>query len=227
MKRFKKFWLISIIIFLLFVVTVAWVNVTITKLGKSYSYNSIDSIPHNHCALVLGTSKYLWNGKRNLYYTNRIKAAVELYNCDKVDFIIVSGDNRNRNYNEPITMYNDLIAAGIPNKKIILDYAGFRTLDSVVRGKEVFGQDKFTIVSQAFHNQRAVYIARKKGIEAIAFNTDDEAGKLAFKVQLREVAARMLVVFDMITSKQPHFLGEKIMIPDENSSFTLPLDTKP
>ena len=227
MKRFKIFWLISIIICLLLVVAVAWVNVTITKLGNRYSYNSIDSIPHNHCALVLGTSKYLWNGKRNLYYTNRIKAAVELYNSDKVDYIIVSGDNRNRNYNEPITMYNDLIAAGIPNKKIILDYAGFRTLDSVVRGKEVFGQEKFTIVSQAFHNQRAIYIARSKGIEAIAFNTDDEAGKLAFKVQLREVAARMLVVFDMITSKQPHFLGEKIMIPNENSSFTLPLDTKP
>jgi SanA protein len=215
------------IICLIFVVAVTWVNVTITKTGNKYSYNSIDSIPHNHCALVLGTSKYLWNGKRNLYYTNRIKAAVELYNCDKVDFIIVSGDNRNRNYNEPITMYNDLIAAGIPNKKIILDYAGFRTLDSVVRGKEVFGQDKFTIVSQAFHNQRAVYIARKKGIEAIAFNTNDEAGELAFKVQAREIAARILVVFDMITSKQPHFLGEKIMIPDENSPFTLPLDTKP
>lgn len=199
---------------LLFVIAVTWVNVTITNTGNRYSYSSIDSIPHNHCALVLGTSKYLWNGKRNLYYTNRIKAAVELYNHNKVDFIIVSGDNRNRNYNEPITMYNDLIAAGIPNKKIILDYAGFRTLDSVVRGKEVFGQDKFTIVSQAFHNQRAIYIARKKGIEAIAFNAEDTSGKLAFKVQTREIAARILVVIDMLTSKQPYFLGEKVVVPD-------------
>ena len=227
MKRFKIVILIAIIICFLFVVFVTWVNVTITKIGNSYSYSSIDSIPHNHCALVLGTSKYLWNGKRNLYYTNRIKAAVELYNHSKIDFIIVSGDNRNRNYNEPITMYNDLIAAGIPNKKIILDYAGFRTLDSVVRGKEVFGQDQFTIVSQAFHNQRAIYIARKKGIEAIAFNTEDEPGKHAFKVQIREVAARILVVFDMITYRQPHFLGEKVMIPNENIPFSLPLDTKP
>jgi len=227
LKRFKIVILITLFICFLFVLFVTWVNVTITKIGNSYCYSSIDSIPHNHCALVLGTSKYLWNGKRNLYYTNRIKAAVELYNCDKVDFIIVSGDNRNRNYNEPITMYNDLIAAGIPNKKIILDYAGFRTLDSVVRGKEVFGQDQFTIVSQAFHNQRAIYIARKKGIEAIAFNTEDEPGKLAFKVQIREVAARILVVFDMITSRQPHFLGEKVMIPNENIPFSLPLDTKP
>ena len=124
-------------------------------------------------------------------------------------------------------MYNDLIAAGIPNKKIILDYAGFRTLDSVVRGKEVFGQDKFTIVSQLFHNQRALYIARQKGIEAIAFNTEDNGEKLALKVQLRELGARMLVVIDMITSKQPHFLGEKVIIPDEISPFSFPPDTKP
>jgi len=227
LKRLKIFSIIAIIICFLFVISVTWVNLTITKAGNAYSFNSIDSIPHNHCALVLGTSKYLWNGKRNLYYTNRIKAAVELYNHNKIDFIIVSGDNRNRNYNEPITMYNDLIAAGIPSKKIILDYAGFRTLDSVVRGKEVFGQEKFTIVSQAFHNQRAVYIARKRGIEAIAFNTEDEPGEMNFKVQIREVAARMLVVFDMITSKQPHFLGEKVVIPKESVPFTLPLDTKP
>lgn len=127
----------------------------------------------------------------------------------------MSGDNRNRNYNEPITMYNDLVQAGIPNRKIILDYAGFRTLDSVVRGKEVFGQDKFTIVSQSFHNQRAVYIARKKGIEAIAFNTEDVTGILTLKVQMREIAARMLVIFDMAISRQPHFLGEKVVVPVE------------
>jgi SanA protein len=194
---------------------VAWINFEITKTGNLYCYSSVVSIPHNHCALVLGTSKYLWNGKKNLYYTNRIKAVVELYNKNKIDFIIVSGDNRNRNYNEPITMYNDLIAAGIPGRKIIADYAGFRTLDSVVRGKEVFGQNKFTIVSQSFHNQRAIYIARKKGIEAIAFNSENVTSKFAFKVQVREVAARILVLFDMMTARQPHFLGEKVIIPDD------------
>jgi len=214
LNRIKKIGTILLIICILFVVFVSWLNVTITKKGNQFIYSSIDSIPHNHCGLVLGTSKYLWNGKRNLYYTNRIKAAVELFNCNKIDLIIVSGDNRNRNYNEPITMYNDLVTAGIPNKKIILDYAGFRTLDSVVRGKEVFGQDKFTIVSQSFHNQRAIYIARMKGIEAIAFNAEDVTGKLALRVQMREVAARVLVFIDLFTSKQPHFLGEKVIIPD-------------
>jgi len=227
LKKIKKFWLILLITCILFVVAILWVNNTITKSGNRYCYSSIDSIPYNHCALVLGTSKYLWNGRRNLYYTNRIKAAVELYNHNKIDFIIVSGDNRARNYNEPITMYNDLVLAGIPNKKIILDYAGFRTLDSVVRGKEVFGQNKFTIVSQLFHNQRAIYIARKKGIEAIAFNAEDNSGILSFKVQMRELAARMLVLFDMVTEKQPHFLGEKVIIPDEERPFSLSPDAKP
>ena len=215
MKKSKIVWLILFIICFLLLVCVAWINFAITKTGNLYCYSSVDSIPHNHCALVLGTSKYLWNGKKNLYYTNRIKAVVELYNRNKIDFIIVSGDNRNRNYNEPITMYNDLIAAGIPGRKIIADYAGFRTLDSVVRGKEVFGQNKFTIVSQSFHNQRAIYIARKKGIEAIAFNSENVKSKFAFKVQIREVAARILVLFDMMTARQPHFLGEKVIIPDD------------
>jgi len=196
-------------------------------MGNQYCYNSVDSIPYNHCALVLGTSKYLANGSRNIYYTNRIKAAVELYFCYKIDYIIVSGDNRKRNYNEPITMYNDLVAAGIPGRKIILDYAGFRTLDSVVRGKEVFGQHKFTIVSQSFHNQRAIYISRKKGIEAIGFNCGDYSENFDFKLRMREFGARVLVIYDMVTGRQPHFLGEKVEIPAGSESFMLPSDAKP
>ena len=207
--------MVTLIIIGLFTVgLIGFIHVSITKTGNRYCYNSVDSIPHNHCGLVLGTSKYLANGHRNRYYTDRIKASVKLYNHNKIDYIIVSGDNRNRNYNEPITMYNDLVSAGIPGRKIILDYAGFRTLDSVVRCKEVFGQDRFTIVSQSFHNQRAIYIARKKGIEAIAFDSEDSTEENDYKVQLREIAARMLMLFDMFTARQPHFLGEKISIPN-------------
>ena len=214
MKILKKYIVALLVLFLLFVSSVVLVNMIITKAGNPFCYNSVDSVPHNHCALVLGTSKYQANGTRNQYYTDRIKASVKLYNNNKIDYIIVSGDNRNRNYNEPITMYNDLVAAGIPGRKIILDYAGFRTLDSVVRAKEVFGQTKFTIVSQSFHNQRAIYIAHKKGIEAVAFNSEETDANIDFKVQMREVAARMLVLYDMMTSKQPHFLGEKVVIPE-------------
>lgn len=164
--------------------------------------------------MVLGTSKYLVGGRTNLYYLYRIQAATYLYFYHKVDYIIVSGDNRNINYNEPIRMYNDLIAAGIPKEKIILDYAGFRTLDSVVRGKEVFGQDQYTIVSQPFHSQRAVYIARKKGIKAVAYNAEDVVNTFSLELIIRETGARVLMAIDLLLERQPHFLGEKIRIPD-------------
>jgi len=214
LKSLRTYLITFFIICLVTVSFITYSHLSITKIGNRFCYNSVDSIPHNHCALVLGTSKYLANGHRNRYYTDRIKASVKLYNSNKIDYIIVSGDNRNRNYNEPVTMYNDLIAAGVPGKKIILDYAGFRTLDSVVRCKEVFGQDKFTIVSQSFHNQRAIYLARKKGIEAIAFNSEDRTENTDLKVQMREVAARMLMQYDRMTARQPHFLGEKVVIPN-------------
>jgi len=111
-------------------------------------------------------------------------------------------------------MYNDLVEAGIPKERIILDYAGFRTLDSVIRGKEIFGQTRFTIVSQPFHSQRAVYIGRKRGIDAIAYNAEDVVNSFSLELFVREVGARVLMALDLLLERQPHFLGEKIVIPD-------------
>lgn len=215
LKRKKLLIIIFIAAFLSIVIFTIWINISVSELGKKYSYGSIDKIPHNHCALVLGTSKYSSVGHENLYYFYRIQAAVKLFNNKRIDYVIVSGDNRNKNYNEPVRMFNDLVAAGIPKKRIILDYAGFRTLDSVVRCKEVFGQNEFTIVSQPFHNQRAIYLARKKGINAIGFNAEDVSDNLSLEVRIREVGARVLLAFDLISERQPHFLGEKIVIPAE------------
>lgn len=214
MKRKKIIILIFSAFVALFFIFTLWINVAVTILGNKYSYDSIENIPHNHCALVLGTSKYLVGGRTNLYYLNRIQAATYLYFYRKVDYIIVSGDNRTKNYNEPIKMYNDLVEAGIPKERIILDYAGFRTLDSVIRGKEIFGQNQFTIVSQPFHSQRAVYIARKKGIAAIAYNAEDVVNTFSLELFVREIGARVLMAVDLILERQPHFLGEKVVIPD-------------
>ena len=197
-----------------FFVFVLWINLEVTKIGKQYSYNSVSAIPHNHCAVVLGTSKFLSPGKVNLYYTYRIQSAVLLYKVKKIDYIIVSGDNKHRNYNEPVSMFNDLVEAGIPKERIILDYAGFRTLDSVVRCFMVFGQHQFTVISQPFHNHRAVFIGRKRGLEVTAFNAGDLNGRPSVKVILREIGARVLLAYDLLIGTQPHFLGEQIKIPD-------------
>ena len=108
LKRKKLVIRILVATFLAIVIFTIWINLSVSVLGNKYSHNSIDMIPHNHCALVLGTSKYLSNGHDNLYYLNRIKAAVDIFNNKKVNYIIVSGYNRSKNYNEQEKMFDDL-----------------------------------------------------------------------------------------------------------------------
>ena len=188
-------------------------NLLVRYAYQAYIYNDIDSIPVMKTGVLLGTSKYLKTGGLNPYYFYRLKAACELYKKGKIEYIIVSGDNRKMNYNEPVQMRDDLIKLGIPGNKIVLDYAGFRTLDSIVRAKEIFGQQEFVIISQEFHNQRALFIAHQKNLDAIAFNARDVNPRMAIKVQIREIFARVKLMLDLyILHKQPKFLGEKIVI---------------
>jgi len=115
----------------------------------------------------LGTSKNTRKGNINQYFKYRIEAATELFKTNKISYIIISGDNSVKGYDEPTDMKNELIKNGIDSTHIFLDYAGFRTFDSMVRSKEIFGQDSITIISQQFHNERALYIAERLGIKAI------------------------------------------------------------
>ncbi|MDR1985203.1 MAG: YdcF family protein [Prevotellaceae bacterium] len=200
---------------LLVIVAVAFVFIcdsVIRNSSKNFVFDDADKIPHNKVGLLLGTSKYVRSGQINQYFANRIAAAVNLYNAQKIDFIVVSGDNSAKNYNESLDMKNELMKYGIPEEKIFLDYAGFRTYDSVIRMNKIFGQSSFTIISQEFHNHRAVYIARHIGINAIGFNAKDVDAYGGFKTKVREKFARVKVFFDLWTNKSPKFLGEKIEI---------------
>jgi len=187
-------------------------NSIIINNAKGKIYTSIKEIPKNKVGLLLGTAKYLSNGRVNLYYQYRINATIELYRNNKIEFIIISGDNGSKTYDEPTTFKNDLIKAGIPEKNIFLDYAGFRTLDSVVRAKEIFGQKSITIISQQFHNERAIYLAKHFKIKAIGYNAKTISGKYGLKVKLREYLARVKVFVDVLFNVQPKFLGTTIKI---------------
>lgn len=180
--------------------------------AKGRLYTDVNDIPKHKVGLLLGTAKYVAQGQVNLYYQYRIDAAVALYNAGKVEFILVSGDNSTMSYNEPTQFKKDLIKRGIPEEKIFLDYAGFRTLDSVVRAKMVFGETEFIIISQQFHNERALYLADRKGINAIAFNARDVDKQSGIRVKFREYIARSKMFLDLTFGKQPKFLGEKIEI---------------
>lgn len=188
-------------------------NSFVNNFSDKYLYNYTLTVPKNDVGVLLGTSKYLTNGEYNLYFTYRMEAAEKLYFSNKINFILVSGDNATMAYNEPITIKSELVKRGIPEEKIVLDYAGFRTFDSMIRANKVFGQEQFTVISQPFHNERAVFIARKNGIEAIGFNAKDVSNQSGFKTQLREKFARIKVILDIyILNTQPKFLGEKIDI---------------
>lgn len=163
--------------------------------------------------MLLGTSKYIPGGRLNLYYHFRIEAAVALVKAGKIKYLVISGDNSRKDYNEPELMRQDLIAAGVDSSIIYLDYAGFRTFDSMVRLKEIFSQTAVTVISQPFHNQRAIYIASREGINAIGFNATDVDGNVGFKVQAREKLARVKMFLDFWLGSKPKYLGKKIALP--------------
>ena len=203
-------------LFLLFLILSAFSiflsNKLIEENAKGKVYFKTKNIPKNKVGLILGTSKKTRNGNINSYYKHRLDAAIELFKSGKIEYLVVSGDNGSKNYDEPTDFKEDLIKAGIPENKILLDYAGFRTLDSVVRIKEIFGQDSVTIISQKFHIERAIYLAAHFNTNAIGFNAKAISGKYGLKVKLREYLARVKVFVDITFNVQPKFLGTKIEI---------------
>ncbi|MCI5083711.1 MAG: YdcF family protein [Saprospiraceae bacterium] len=173
-------------------------------------YDQVDQLPKHDVALVLGTSRLGPQGYRNPYFYSRIETAAKLFRAGKVKHFIVSGDNSIKNYNEPRDMRQALMDAGIPEKAITLDYAGFRTLDSVVRCYKIFDQKRFVVISQPFHTPRALFIANYYGLDVVAFNTPAVWKSFRTKTKIREYLARCKAVIDLyILQKEPRFLGEK------------------
>ncbi|MCL4126885.1 UNVERIFIED_CONTAM: hypothetical protein GTU68_008475 [Idotea baltica] len=210
MKIKKRHILFALIALPILLIVVS--NYIIDKQTKNQTFFNVADIKKNKVGLVLGTSKLLQNGNINLYFKYRIDATVELYKNQKIDFVLISGDNGNKNYDEPTDFKDELIKRGIPENKIFLDYAGFRTLDSVVRAKEIFSQENITIISQQFHNERAIYLAKQHGINAIGFNAKDVLGRYGVKVKAREYLARTKVFIDILLGVDPKFLGKKVEI---------------
>ena len=194
------------------VLFVWWANHKIESETKDFVSYEVQKMPNEKVGLLLGTGKFLGNGKENAYFFYRIDAAETLYKSGKIKYILISGDNSQKDYSEPEDMQTELIKRGITADKIILDFAGFRTLDSVVRAKEIFGQNSFIIISQKFHNERAIYLAQENNIEAYGFNAKDVHQYAGIKTKIREYFARVKVFVDLLLNVEPKFSGEKIKI---------------
>ncbi|WP_196884969.1 vancomycin high temperature exclusion protein [Aureivirga sp. CE67] len=207
-KYFKYFFLVSV----LTAVSVLGIYYFVENQTKDRIYTSTTKIPKNKVGVVLGTGKFTSRGHVNLFYKYRIEATLKLYKAGKIEYVLVSGDNSRKDYDEPSLMKEDLVKGGIPENKIFLDYAGFRTLDSVVRANKVFGQDSFTIISQKFHNERAVFIAENKNLNVVGFNAREVSSRYSIKTVIREYFARTKMVLDLTFNVQPKFLGDPIKI---------------
>ncbi len=214
MKKFlKKIFTFFLLLFVAGIIFIVWASYSMKQDSEGFTSYQIADVPTVKTALLLGTSKTLNNGQSNTYFDNRIRATSNLYKSGKIQYIIVSGDNSRKNYNEPEDMQLALMKYGIPQDKIFLDFAGFRTLDSVVRAKEIFGQQKIIIISQKFHNERAVFLAQQNGIDAFGYNAEDVNKYAGFKTNMREYLAKAKAYYDVITGVKPKYGGKKILIP--------------
>jgi len=192
---------------------VVYANVTAVWVSRGHLFDEVKTVPKTRVGLVFGTTDRV-NGLENLYFRYRIDAAAQLWQAGKIDTLIVSGDNSSKYYNEPGKMKQALIERGIPAARIVCDFAGLRTFDSVVRAKEIFGLDSIVFISQRFQNERAIYLAEANGMHAIGFNARNVETHAGLKTRLREVGARVLMFLDVhILGTRPRFLGEKIRLP--------------
>lgn len=214
-KKKKKIIGISLLIIAILIFTPICFYKIVENKTADKLYDDVDSIPYNEVGMVLGTNPKTKKGMDNPYFYNRVDAVEKLYKAGKIKFILISGDNKTKDYSEPDVMRKILIGRGVPKDVIYIDYAGFRTLDSVVRAKNIFGQTKMTVISQRFHNERSIVLGEWQDMELIGFNAKDvDVKRSKYKNLLRESGARMKLYLDMLIGKEPHFGGEPIQIAD-------------
>ncbi|MGW2084344.1 SanA/YdcF family protein [Streptomyces sp. NPDC001880] len=163
--------------------------------------------PAHEVAVVFGAG--LWKGRPSPYLANRLRTAAELYRDGKVKVVLVTGDNSRKEYDEPDAMRAYLREHGVPDERIVSDFAGFDTWDSCVRAKKVFGVDRAVLVSQGFHIRRAIALCRSAGIDAYGVGVDAVHDTTWYYGGTREVFAAGKAALDALFRPDPHFLGPR------------------
>jgi len=189
------------------------IHQTVRATGRERIYFDPDLVPPRDVAIVLGTSPTT-QGRSNLFFESRMNACADLWNRGKVRHFIVSGDNGRKTYDEPTAMRDALISRAVPASAITLDYAGFRTLDTMARAVAVFGQRKVTVITDDFHLPRSLFLAEAHGLDAIGFGGRPVLVKYSKKTRTREVASRIAAWIDVnVLHTKPRFFGPPVVVP--------------
>lgn len=187
-------------------------DISISIFSKNRLYKSAEDIPVNRVGLLLGIPKFSQN-KVTPFYIYRIQAAKELFEHQKISILLISGDDGKNHFNETKHMRQDLIKAGVDSNCIFIDPHGYRTYNSMYRAKHVYHLDTITVISQAFHNERAVFLASQFNLYAIGYDAKDCTGFMNYKAQLREKLARVKVFIDLWLEYQVYGSEQKITLP--------------
>jgi SanA protein len=203
------------IVLLFLLIFLFFSNFTITNNAKLFTYTNIIELPKKQVALVLGARVYS-NGRMSSILSDRVKTALELYRGGKVSKILLSGDHGTKDYDEVNAMKNYLLINNVKEEDVFMDHAGFDTYDSVYRAREIFQVDSMIVVTQKFHLSRAVYIARKLGIDAVGITADKQKYQNMQRNEIREILARAKAYIDILLKSKPKFLGETIDIQGDS-----------
>ena len=189
------------------------IHQTVRKTGSDRIYFDPDLVPAREVAVVLGTSPNIGSGS-NPFFESRMDACAELWRRGKVRHFIVSGDNGRKGYDEPTAMRDALVSRAVPPAAITLDYAGFRTLDTMARATAVFGQRKVTIITDDFHLPRSLFLADAHGLDAIGFGGKPVPLQWSKKTRIREIASRIAAWLDVYAlHTKPKFFGPPVAVP--------------
>ncbi len=213
---FRQLCISALLLPLLAALSIPLADVWIRMDSRHAVYQTPDFIPASRVGLVLGCGP-------NIYFHYRIDAAVKLFEAGKIEYILVSGDNGTVYYDETGAMKKALIQHGIPAERIVCDFAGFSTIDSMIRAQEVFELETLTVISQEFHVRRAVFIGRRKKMNVIGFCAQDVEKSFAAPTLVREQFARVKTILDLyILRRRPRFLGEPIPIGEQPPTALAP-----
>ncbi|MFF1376817.1 vancomycin high temperature exclusion protein [Streptomyces sp. NPDC058308] len=166
---------------------------------------TVADAPRARVAVVFGAG--LWKGEPSPYLAHRLDAAAELYRKGRIEVVLVTGDNSREEYDEPDAMRAYLKKHGVPERRIVSDYAGFDTWDSCVRAKKIFGVDRAVLISQGFHIRRAVALCDAAGVSSYGVGVDAVHDTTWYYGGAREVFAAGKAALDATLEPDPHFLG--------------------
>lgn len=188
-------------------------NIRVLTAARGRIFANVSAINRCDVALVLGTSPHVGNFA-NPFFEGRMDAAAMLWRAGKVRHFLLSGDNSRKGYDEPTAMKTALLSRAVPADAMTLDYAGFRTLDSMVRAREVFGLSQLIVVSDGWHLPRALYLASTAGLDATGFSSAEVPWKWSMRTRIREWFSRVKAVADIwLLRTKPKFLGQRVALP--------------